>query len=522
MATSTYSVAIHTKVKASIATSCLTNIPRNIVDSVGFIRKGSKAPAAGYHKRSVEFEGSVERSEEGESSVEETEENIPDIVSLLVELECLSLIFKLWLRRINLTGDSVKHHKLQDFEHVILTTLESVIKPYKKLLMLNQYKGQEELLSELMVQNYCQKLEEQWSKISTEKEKAKFEMTEEDRISMNKNTIHVCFFLGLKLDFLDGLEDVPPSIRDHRSLCDWVVRTLRNNYKSLGLTDKDSLDKEMLISIGFDPLSSAVETILTRAGNMQQHIDACEWAEMFVEDEFKYNLLFSQQNERFPFQSKKTNEWFKPSNVELNSYDDNCPCQVNIVNLVTKESEASSNSAFATRFYLRTFEDEQHTLLFHGTDHESAIDILDGRGIHLWSGRHKRDFSSGKGFYLTKNVNDALNWASRKTARPAVLVFRVNNHTFLNSKTRKLTLNQHEVQNWREIVTSFRSGKRSSKTKQILSDYDLIEGPLATVRRGTSSGELVFEPEPSSYQMCLISDDFAESFQKNLHSILFY
>ena len=118
-------------------------------------------------------------------------------------------------------------------------------------------------------------------------------------------------------------------------------------------------------------------------------------------------------------------------------------------------------------------------------------------------------------------MNDALNWACSKTAKPASLVFRVN-RTFLNSKTRKLTLNQHEVQTWREIVTSFRSGKRSAKTKQILSDYDLIEGPLATVRRGTSSGELVFEPEPSSYQMCLISDDFAESFQKNLHSILFY
>ena len=499
-----------------MAKSCLMTIPRHIVDSVGFIRKGFKEVAAD------EFEGTVETSDEEESSEEETEEIIPDVVSLLVELEFLSLIFKLWLRRINLTIDSVKHHELQDFEHEILTTQESVIKPYKKFLMPNQYKGIETLPSKLMVQVYCQQLDEQWTRISTEKEKAKFEMTEEDRVSMNKYTVHVCFFLGLKLDFLDRLEDVPPSIRDHRSLCDWVVRTLRNNYKLLGFTDKDSLDKEILDHIGFDPLSSAVETILTRAGNMQQHIDACEWAEGFVEDEFKYNLLFSQRNERFPFKSNETNQWFKLSNVELNSYDDNCPCQVNVMNLVTKELEASSNSAFATRFYLSEFEDEQHTLLFHGTDHESAVDILDGRGIHLSSGRHKRDFSSGKGFYLTKTVNDALNWASSKTAKPAIVVFRVNDREFVNSKTRKLTLNQQDLQNWREIVTLFRSGKRSAKTKQILSDYDLIEGPLARVRRGTSNGELEFKPEPSSYQMCLISDDFAESFQKNLHSILFY
>ena len=97
-------------------------------------------------------------------------------------------------------------------------------------------------------------------------------------------------------------------------------------------------------------------------------------------------------------------------------------------------------------------------------------------------------------------MNDTLNWASRKTARPAVLVFRVNNRKFLNSKARKLTLNQQEVQNWREIVTSFRSGKRSAKTKQIFLEYVLIEGPLATVRIGTSNDDLVF----FFCKMCLI------------------
>ncbi|KAJ7318863.1 hypothetical protein OS493_037274 [Desmophyllum pertusum] len=169
---------------------------------------------------------------------------------------------------------------------------------------------------------------------------------------------------------------------------------------------------------------------------------------------------------------------------------------------------------------LRELKDE-HTLLFHGTDHESAVDILSGRGIHLCSGRQKRDFSSGKGFYLTKNVNDALNWAKSTTAKPAILVFRVNDRAF-RSKTRKLTLNQQDTESWREIVTSFRSGKRTTKTRQILKEYDLIEGPLATVRCETSNGELVFEPKPSSYQMCLISEDFADEFEQTLHSILFY
>ena len=149
--------------------------------------------------------------------------------------------------------------------------------------------------------------------------------------------------------------------------------------------------------------------------------------------------MFSQQNKRFSFQSKKTNEWFKISNVELNLHD---KWQVNAVNLVTKELE---DFVETTRSFLRKFEDEEHTLLFHGTDHDSAVDILSGRGIHLWSGRQKRDFSSGQGFHLTKNVNDALTWASSKTAKPAIVVFRVNNRTFSDSKTRKLALNQQEL-----------------------------------------------------------------------------
>ena len=501
--------------------------PRSIFNAVGFKYERDTAK---YNKRFCQFEHSVEQpsSSSSEEEVEdiygeEIEESVSLLASLLAELEYLSLIFKLWLRRINQTEGTERHQKLQDFEHAIHLTRESVIKPYQHFLLLNQCKENKELLSEPLLQFYCQCLEEKCNKILLEKEKANFEMTAEDRVRMNRNTVHTCSFLGLKLDFLDRLEDMPVNIREHRTLCDWVVIFLQNNCNSLGFKDKDSLDKQLLDVIGFDPLSSTADTILARARNMPQHINACEWAEIFIKDEFKYNLLFSEQNARFPFQSNKTNEWFGLPMTKRNLHDNNDRCQVNIVNVVIKESERS----LATGGLLRNFEDEQHTLLFHGTDHESAIDILSGRGIHLPSGRQKRDFSSGKGFYLTNDVNDALSWASSTTAKPAILVFRVNGRAFLNSKTRKLTLTDQPegLEIWREVVALFRSGKRSAKTQQILTEYDLIEGPLATAvrSRGSSNdGELVFEPKPSSYQMCLISDDFAESFEQYVHSVLFY
>ena len=71
-------------------------------------------------------------------------------------------------------------------------------------------------------------------------------------------------------------------------------------------------------------------------------------------------------------------------------------------------------------------EDEEHILLFHGTDHQSAKNILSVRGIYLNAGRQKRDFSYGKGFYLSKNFDEALNWANCTTAKPAILIFKAN------------------------------------------------------------------------------------------------
>ena len=50
---------------------------------------------------------------------------------------------------------------------------------------------------------------------------------------------------------------------------------------------------------------------------------------------------------------------------------------------------------------------------------------------------------------------------------------------------------------------------------------DLIQGPQATVRYDEATCELLWEQNPSSNQVCLVSEDFAEEFQKTLHSILF-
>ena len=327
----------------------------------------------------------------------------------------------------------------------------------------------------------------------------------------------ICSFLGLRKNFvLDKLEKISPEDRDHQSLCDWIVTFVQNSFQSVSLTDKRSHSAELLASIGFDPRSSAAETIVARARNTQHHSDLCEMAQIFIRDQFKYKVSPSSVTCMFPLRSNITNTWFRLSifscDVEIVGGSE---CHVDLINLVTIESHAYS--ILRTELGNLLSKDDQNVVLFHGTDHQSACDIL-FRGIDLCQGRQKRDFSCGSGFYLTDNCEEALNWAKNTTTKPALLVFQVNRQ---EHSTEKLNLFNDE-QRWCEIVTSFRSGEKTARTRKSLAAYDLIEGPVSTMKTIESTGELVFSPKPLSYQMCLISDSCADIFRRTLHSILFF
>ena len=330
---------------------------------------------------------------------------------------------------------------------------------------------------------------------------------------------NICSFLGLRKNFvLDKLEKISSEDRDHLSLCDWIVTFVQNSFQSVSLTDKRSPSAELLASIGFDPRSSAVETIVARARNTQHHIDLCEMAEIFIRDQFKYKVSPSSVTCMFPLRSNITNTWFRlsifSSDVEIVGGSE---CHVDLINLVTIESHAYS--ILRTELGNLLSKDDQNVVLFHGTDHLSACDIL-FRGIDLCQGRQKRDFSCGSGFYLTDNCEEALNWAKNTTTKSALLVFQVNRQEH-STDSEKLNLFNDE-QRWCEIVTSFRSGEKTARTRKSLAAYDLIEGPVSTMKTNESTGELVFSPKPLSYQMCLISDSCADIFRRTLHSILFF
>ena len=475
-------------------------------------------------RRGLDDDSTDSEQDDGQDSEDEDDQIVTSVILVpffgskaeMAKIENRSFVYKLLLRRIDVVRceDEEKYASLQDLEHAIYEAQEAIDK-YKEFIHKNYNYNIEKL--EEMRPFYHDGLENTLTKVLDEKEKASFELVMDDFDRFHCPTARLCSLLGLKLDFLDRVKEMPPEHGQHRSLSDWIVTFLRNNKESVPSTDRRVLTKELLDAIGFDPLSSAAETIIWRSRNMQRHIEACEWAELFIRDEVKYHPLLNSLSVPFPFQAGLINSWFQlPSRADEESECDIDLCQVNIMNLVTEESNVGNTTQAILDGFLPR--DEDHVLLYHATDHFSAVDIL-LRGIDLCAGRQKRDFSCGSGFYLTNSLDSALGWAKSTTSKPAILVFQVN-HQILNAARRENLDNNEE--RWSEIVSSFRSGRRTAKMRKSLSTFDVIEGPVATLTAGESSEEDVFEAKASSYQICLISEDFAEKFQQNLHSIIFY
>ena len=459
----------------------------------------------------------VDTTDSEDSDYDEVMDDITERELVLFKIEFHSFIHKVWLRRIGLSrekGDTSYDSSLRDLELTIHNAQENITRC--KFIVKKIY-NEDEL--QQSIRENTDSLEEALNKVLEKKEESGFEMTDEDILLFQQPTVRLCSSLGLKLDFLDRLDTFPDDHFHHRSLCDWITIFLQNNSKSVSLERRTRLTLELLDSIGFDLLSTAVETIMARSskGNTQYHIEPCEWAEIFIRDEFNHNPLLSSRVDKFPFQSDLTNSWFQLPNTNYEETESNLdPSLVNINNLVTTESNILKD----IRSKLDGFVSQRDwtTVLYHGTDHHSAANIL-FRGIHLRAGRQNRDFSCGSGFYLTNNLDEAVNWATSTTTKPAILVFQVSHVENLDS-AKRLNLNNDEAR-WYEIVTSFRSGRRTATTWKSVSVYDLIEGPQATMRYDEASREVFWKPKPSSYQMCLISDDFAETFEKTLHSIFF-
>lgn len=217
-------------------------------------------------------------------------------------------------------------------------------------------------------------------------------------------------------------------------------------------------------------------------------------------------LSWLWQCNRFPYNEQITNKWFlknipgKPGQQVINT-----------LNVSLNEEERKHwqrwQNIVEERAGLPNFDG---TPFFHGTNHESALNILQ-EGIDITRGGQRLDFSDGEGFYITNNFSESIQYAefarSQGSANhanlgAAVVIYNVNEEE-LNQKFRGLNL-YSDLNFWRKVVKEYRQigkGKIDRDFREELEAYSFIEGPLSG---GFTNGE--FQQDSSNRgQLCIKS-----------------
>ena len=223
---------------------------------------------------------------------------------------------------------------------------------------------------------------------------------------------------------------------------------------------------------------------------------------------------------RFPYEEDTTNEWF---DLPDEGTQRNEP--VKAINIVKEEGRTAKCSTILNeiRNHLKSISGDDFEILFHGTNHEHAKDIIEG-GIDVRVGQSRQDFSNSDGFYLGDSFDEARMWpGSRGFKYPAVLVFRVKKTELRGDQNEKgLDLQGDEnKKKWQEVVSQFRSGRPDRKFNKQMKEYEFIEGPMASMSRKNPNVNYPTRKD-GTYQLCVRKDECAELFDRSLHSVLFF
>ena len=227
--------------------------------------------------------------------------------------------------------------------------------------------------------------------------------------------------------------------------------------------------------------------------------------------------IFTKYN-RFPYDA--INHWF-PLVEDKQERDQ--PVQIMNVNTFGQEGKCYTTEKEPENGFSDSLENDTFELFFHGTEHQSAQDIIE-YGINLKKGAKSKDFSHGDGFYLGKSFDEAFEWPKKRykakvygPKRSAVLVFRVARHELRgNGNENGLDLQDlsspMKKGNWCTVVRHFRSGTKAPLDFEI--DVHFIEGPMA------SPGSLKLKN--NSYQLCIRKENCVKLFNRSLHSVVFF
>ena len=332
------------------------------------------------------------------------------------------------------------------------------------------------------------------------------EVTEEDIL---------CSVLGLDDDAALWLKNLDKRMRQHRTdkyflLCFIKEHDVSCNVENLRDT---AVVEHALQKMSFTENRSSIVAKWISEQPIPEEKTLLTWAKIYIQNLFKYDIFLNNEVSRFPYKKRILDKWFVEKVNRANDDDD--ATEVHMINVITKNG--SLNRVREKIDEYNTRKKPEDCLYFHGTDHESAKNILQN-GIFLDEGDKACDFSHGHGFYVTDDLEYALDYAHSKVkAAAAVIIFNISYSVI--TRFRGLDLSGPDQRdNFKSVTKYFRSGKQQSniphrKLYNTINNADYISGPIS--RDGRASENNRWQRDVT--QICIRKEDMASEFGKLPH-----
>jgi hypothetical protein len=227
----------------------------------------------------------------------------------------------------------------------------------------------------------------------------------------------LCSVLGLSDDFANRLKDLSEEMRQHKTDMYFLLYFLKDRYDCLNVESLHDTDEvARLQKMGFTENRSSVIARWIDEQPFPRHKSLLAWAQIYIENLFKYDIFLNDHVSRFPYQERCLNQWFGVD-ADCGESEDGCVSQVSVINTTTQKDACHIADKTKAEFEGKN---KKRNFYFHGTDHKSAQNILEN-GINLRDGQTGCDFSHGCGFYVADKFECALEYASKSKAAAVVL-----------------------------------------------------------------------------------------------------
>ncbi|CAB4030870.1 uncharacterized protein LOC111086092, partial [Paramuricea clavata] len=286
----------------------------------------------------------------------------------------------------------------------------------------------------------------------------------------------LCSVLGLNDDFANRLRNLSEEMRQHKTDMYFLLCFIKEGYDSLNVESLHDTDEvARLQKMGFTENRSNVIAKWIAEQPFPRHKSLFAWAQIYIENLFKYDIFLNDHVSRFPYEEHRLNEWFSVD-AGCDESEDGCVSQVSVINTTTHKDACRIADRTKAEFEANS---PKENFYFHGTDHKSAQNILEN-GINLREGQKGCDFSHGCGFYVADKFECALEYAMKSKAA-AVVLFNLNDDCLKKGLDLSDPERHQDLQSVREYFQSGepRNHRLSKKLYKNVKNCNYIIGPIS-------------------------------------------